>query len=143
MTAPTDDQPGLFPEPPRAIGDEVDPGDLNSWQKWKRRVRRRIATGTHPLGYVPLHTAASRDPDLRTGGPRCGDCKHRIRAGDYPKCFLPFTVGTTTTYPRVTRSATTDIAAWWPACHDFKTKREETDGGEEHLDEPDPARDGG
>lgn len=119
------DDGGLFPEPPRTI--EAEPDNLSDYQKFKRRVRLRISVGMHPLGYVPLHKEACWDPDNRHQGPRCGGCAHRVHDEGYPKCALPAVIGDRTTYPRVSRSSSSDIAAWWPACRDYERKPDGAD----------------
>lgn len=117
------DEPGLFEEPPRLLPAEPE-GPLTRGQKTRRKVARRILAGTHPLGYVPLHPLASRDPDDREAGPRCGGCAHRRTDYGYPKCFKPFSYGDKTTYPRATHSETSDVRAWWPACHDYQEQEQ-------------------
>lgn len=92
-----------------------------------RKVARRIATGFHPLGEpIRLHPNAPRELDAaeakgsKATGPRCGGCVFRVKSGGYPKCLLPSRLGDRTTYPRVSGSETSDVAAWWPACTDWK-----------------------
>lgn len=122
-------EPGLFPEPVRLI--PAAPQELTRGQREQRKVARRIVSGKHPLGYVPLHPQAIRNPEQREGGPRCGGCAHRAtidhNTKGYPKCMKPTTYGDVVTYPRATASETSDIRAWWPACYDFLDK--ETDEG--------------
>lgn len=92
-----------------------------------RKVARRIGNGTHPLGHpIYLHPEAPRDLDAaeaktsESAGPRCGGCRFRRKHGGYPKCLLPTRVGDRETYPRVSGSETSDVAAWWPACTDWE-----------------------
>ncbi|QCG77799.1 hypothetical protein QLQ77_gp53 [Gordonia phage Reyja] len=92
---------------------------LTRGQRRQRLVDARIAASTHPLGYLPLHPQAAhgRDGD----GLRCGSCRWRvtIRHHDrtYPKCHYPDHLGR---HPRDTACESSDVRAWWPACHDHE-----------------------
>lgn len=116
------DEPGLFPAPPSLVPDAPVKDPTSRGERARARIARRIATGTHPLGYLPLHPQACRDPLDREAGPRCGGCIHRGHKFGYPKCQKPFTYGDITTYPRVTGSESSDLRAWWPACPDYVAK---------------------
>lgn len=88
-------------------------------------IENRIAQGMHPLAYLPLHPEAAVE---RGGdGLTCGTCRYRVNRSyggkPYPKCHLPTVIGDRTTYPRDTRSESSDIRAWWPACKDYKPER--------------------
>ena len=110
----------LFPEPPgRIIPPE--PEQLTAGEKMRRRQAARIVNGYHPLGEpLRLHPDASRDPEDRTGpGPRCGGCRWReLVYGGIPKCLWG------EQQVRDTRSETSDVRAWWPACVDFEPREE-------------------
>lgn len=89
----------LFPDLPP-------PEELTSPDR--RRTRRQaglITQGAHPL-MGRLHPDAVNDPQIRSGGPRCGGCAHLARSGDWFKCGLG---------PQ-SHGAGTDLRAWWPAC---------------------------
>lgn len=115
---------GLFDVPADAYLLAPPAEKLTRGERRRRLVALRIATGVHPLGYVPLHPDAPR----RRGdeGPTCGDCRYRVTVGgrnrNYPKCELPVTIGDRTVYPRATGCESSDIRRWWPACTDFQPR---------------------
>jgi hypothetical protein len=91
---PDVDFPTVEPEPePRPSTDR------------KRTLRQHadIAAGRHPLTRGPIER----------NGETCGTCVHRIRVSvhgrNWPKCDQQGR-------RFVTRSATTDVRAFWPAC---------------------------
>jgi len=101
--------------------------ELTRGERRKRLVDTRIATGIHPLGRpVMLHPEASRDPENRATGPRCGDCVFRqlVHYHDraWPKCWYPDIESYP--HPRDTNCESSDIRAWWPACRDFRPEEE-------------------
>lgn len=117
-----DDVP-LFDVPDDAWLIPPPPEDLTRGGRRKRLVARRIVAGVHPLGRpVMLHPDASRDPDNRSDGPRCGGCmfrkllEHHNRV--YPKCWWPGVEQYP--HPRDTHCDSSDIRAWWPACQQFR-----------------------
>jgi hypothetical protein len=120
-------EPTLFEIPASAylITPPHDP--LTRGQRRKRLVAERIATGVHPLGRpVLLHPDASRDPENRDDGPRCGGCAFRVllthHDRSYPKCWYPDLDAYP--HPRDTHCESSDIRAWWPACREFRPKDE-------------------
>ncbi|MCU1614518.1 MAG: hypothetical protein JWO98_2058 [Frankiales bacterium] len=144
-------EPGLFPEPTRTA---PDPTEGTTGERRRARQAAAIALGQHPLSValgtpLPLHPAAS---DGAEGGPTCGTCDLRERRGggvkSYPKCLAGATVRRRrpqpsdpasrrvdadglivwTEYPRATHGAGTDVAAWWPACHDYYRAGEPEEG---------------
>ena len=116
------DDPGLFDVPADAYLIPPEPEQLTRGEKRKRLVEKRIAQGTHPLGYVPLHPDAPRERD--GDGPRCGSCQFRVLLSHhdktYPKCHFPSQRGDKVIHPRDTGCESSDIRAWWPACRDFQ-----------------------
>lgn len=115
---------GLFDVPADAYPIAPPPPTLTRGERRQRLVATRIATGVHPLGYVPLHPDAPRrrgDP-----GPTCGDCRFRVAISHHdkthPKCRFPVTRGDETYYPRATGCEASDIRRWWPACRDFQPR---------------------
>lgn len=72
----------------------------------RRTLRQRgdVDRGIHPL------THGKARPDLG----RCGTCAHRVMRGHggqaFPKCDLG----------PATRSASTDVRRWWPACDRYE-----------------------
>lgn len=74
----------------------------------RRRTLRQhtdIANGIHPLTRRAVH-----DDDRRT----CGNCRHRRNnAWQYPKCWAHDGA-------RATHSASSDVRAFWPGCHDHE-----------------------
>lgn len=87
-------QEALFGEAP----EPVEP--LSAGARLTKRQHDLVASGVHPL------TKTAARPDLGT----CGTCVHRVMqhggASNYPKCDLS----------PMSRSAASDIRAWWPAC---------------------------
>jgi hypothetical protein len=106
-----------YEPPPAPPGPD---SDLSAGQRLTLRQANDIAVARHPLTRGRLHPDA--DPtatkDSPAGRPHtCGTCVHReLRLhnnGTYPKCVAhggKF----------VTRGATTDVRAWWPACPDYQ-----------------------
>jgi hypothetical protein len=90
------------------------------------RQRHAVARGVHPLALVFGPSVRVLDDPGRT----CGDCRFRqLLAGGarhYSKCV--FGDGA-----RASRSAATDVRAWWPACTDHEW-------GDHTTDSPDAAR---
>ncbi|WP_280470655.1 hypothetical protein [Nocardia farcinica] len=118
--ADSTDTPALFELPADAAVAPPEPQPMNRGQRRKLLVAKRIAAGTHPLGYVSIHPEATRD---RTGpGLRCGTCRYRQpekhHNRTYPKCH--FDNGS-----RVSGCDASDIRAWWPACRDYEPKENE------------------
>lgn len=106
------------PPPPERLGRQA---------QYHRRVARRIGQGYHPLGEpLRLHPDAPRDLDSEEArrsdatGPRCGSCRFRERQGKWPKCVFPTTMGDRQLQLRNTGGESSDIAAWWPACTDYR-----------------------
>lgn len=122
------DEPGLFEVPDDAYVLPPPKEELTRGQQRKRLVLTRISRGEHPLGRIRLHTdaASGREGD----GLRCGTCRFRELVGgnqrSYPKCRLPLVVGGRETYPRDTGCESSDIAAWWPACADYRAEVEKS-----------------
>ena len=108
---PPEVEAGLFDLPP---GAEV-PLD-----RARQLVAARIMAGQHPLSYggrrLPLHPDAPRSVDRSAPGPRCGTCKWRVlhhhHDKSYPKCEFGDGI-------RVSHGESSDVRAWWPACHDY------------------------
>lgn len=85
----------------------------------RRRTQRQhadVERGVHPLMRTPLHPDAPTDVKP-TDGRRpvtCGTCTHRSlevpHFQGWPKCGVG----------PVSRSAATDVRAWWPACPQFE-----------------------
>ena len=80
------------------------------------RQRAQVDAGIHPL------TQEKARPDLGT----CGDCTLRVLVrhhnGTYPKCARGIKSGQPLDLaPYASKSAATDVRAWWPACpaHEF------------------------
>jgi hypothetical protein len=120
---------GLFEveEDPRLVAPPPQRRDTRTAME-HRKVARRIGAGVHPLGHpIRLHPDAPRDLDSAEAkasdstGPRCGGCRFRRKDRDYPKCWLPTTIGDRVTYPRISSSETSDVAAWWPACTSWES----------------------
>lgn len=121
------DQPGLFDGYEPAVPLPVVP--LSADRRRTARQAAAVAAGRHPLTRGPIHPLASphRDASAPKNDPyTCGSCLHRSQGGyhRWPKCWLPAPgVGAdappSRVYPRATRSATTDVRAWWPACPDY------------------------
>lgn len=110
----TDDDIALFELPADARIAPAEPEPATRGQRRTRLVAARIASGTHPLGYVGLHPDAARE---RGGdGPRCGTCRFRVLQSHhdkkYPKCVYGNGI-------RVSGCESSDIRAWWPACRDW------------------------
>lgn len=101
------------------------PEQLSRSERRKRLIDSRIAKGIHPLGYLPLHPHAA----IERGGDglTCGTCRYRVSRSyggkPYPKCNFPG-FSARDPYPRDTRSESSDIRAWWPACKDYKPEGE-------------------
>jgi len=117
------DVEALFDVPPEAYVLPPEPEQLTAGERRRRRIAKRIATGEHPLGYpVMLHDESSRDPQDRESGPRCGECKFRVRLEYhnrvYAKCWYPDTEKYP--HPRDSHCDASDIRAWWPACRQFE-----------------------
>ena len=128
------DDPGLFDVPADAYLIPPAPEQLTRGEKRKRLVEKRIAQGTHPLGYVALHPDAAKftpgtSDECVAEGLRCGDCRFRVRLSHhdktYPKCHFPTQRGDKVTYDRDTGCESSDIRAWWPACRDFQAVRDD------------------
>lgn len=101
--------------------------ELTRGERRARLVAARIATGIHPLGRpVLLHPEASRDPDDRDTGPRCGGCVFRqlveFHNRKWPKCWYPDVDAFP--HPRDTHCESSDIRKWWPACRDYRAEEE-------------------
>lgn len=122
---------GLFDVPDSARTVPEPKAKLSRTAQQHRKVARRIGAGIHPLGEpIRLHPDAPRDLDYQearrstSAGPRCGSCRFRVpvehHGRKWPKCQLPTLIGGRETFPRVTHSEISDIAAWWPACTDYK-----------------------
>lgn len=97
----------------------VDEPELSAGQRLTLRIAAKVATGVHPLMKGPLHPDAT--PQTTAAQPLglcCGSCAHRAPGGfhQWPKCEIG---------PQ-SRSATTDVRAWWPACPRHTPKTEET-----------------
>lgn len=110
---------GLFDVPDDAYVIPPPAEDLSNTERRHRLIATRIANGEHPLGRpVMLHAEASRDPDDRETGLRCGTCKFRVLVHyhdkAYPKCWFG------DSHPRESHSASSDIRKWWPACLQYE-----------------------
>lgn len=104
-----DPLPPPAPAPPTGGGRRAgrrDRDGLSDGQRLTRRQHADIAAGKHPLTGEPAR------PDLGT----CGGCIHRVLEWRYPNCDHPETPST--------RSAATDVRAFWPACHRFTPKKD-------------------
>lgn len=106
--------PSLFPD--LIPADEPTPEQLGRGARRQRLIAARIASGEHPLGRnIRLHPDAARGRDGE--GLRCGTCRWRGVTGhhdySYPKCLYGNGI-------RATRSESTDLRAWWPACVDYE-----------------------
>jgi hypothetical protein len=75
----------------------------------RRTLRQKadVSVGRHPL------TRGKARPDLGT----CGDCRFRVIYSRFPRIY-PKCVGHGGIYD--TRSAASDVRAWWPACERFE-----------------------
>lgn len=100
----------------------------------RRRLRQNLAMHNrrHPLLAImgvtnqALHGSVTVEVELpimdrrpTVTGPTCGDCRFRIMQGaasdrDYPKCFGFDGLNT--------HGESTDVRAWWPACHRFEKR---------------------
>ena len=103
---------GLFDMEPTVVAAEpVEKLSAGRKRTWKREVG--IANGMHPLSNVipglRLHVDAPRERDA--AGPRCDDCCHATRSGDYNKCDL-----------YISGCESSDLRLWWPACTRFVAK---------------------
>lgn len=99
--------------------------ELSRSERRHRLIATRIATGEHPLGKpVLLHAKASRDPNDRESGLRCGTCVFRVLVGhhnrSYPKCWYPSVEAYP--HPRDTHSDASDVRKWWPACMGYQAQ---------------------
>ncbi|HVK23396.1 MAG TPA: hypothetical protein VM677_18735 [Actinokineospora sp.] len=104
----------------------------------RRRARQAVAIahGKHPLSValrapIPLHADAAPGDDRDASGLRCGSCVHRRAFGGHSRSYVKCAIGPMrgrhdTTYPRVTNGPGTDVAAWFPACHDHHTEVDST-----------------
>lgn len=102
--------------------DGYDPPTREVLSPDRRRTLRQqqdVTAGRHPLTGGPLHPLASRHRDAtapKTDPFTCGSCYFRqtlsTGAGAYPKCVAD-------DGRRVSRSAASDVRAWWPACPDY------------------------
>jgi hypothetical protein len=120
-------EPTLFEVPDDAWVIPPPKEELTRGERRKRLVDTRIANGVHPLGRpVLLHPDASRDPENRTDGPRCGGCvfRQQVRYHDrtWPKCWYPDV--DEFPHPRDTHCESSDIRKWWPACRDYQPKED-------------------
>lgn len=115
----TDGQGGLFDLPGTPAHPPPEP--LTRGERRARTVEARIVVGQHPLAYsgryLPLHPDAPRTTDRSAPGVRCGSCRWRIthehHGRTYPKCEFGGGI-------RVTGCESSDVRAWWPACHDYE-----------------------
>lgn len=105
-------------EPP-APPPGVDP-TLSAGQRLTQRQTADVRAGRHPLTGGRLHPDAARDAskdDARSLPFTCGTCVHREihthNNGRYPKCIHPQA-------GRDSRSAASDVRAWWPACGQYQ-----------------------
>ena len=104
-------------EPPES---PVPDPELSAGRRLTQRQTLHIRAGQHPLTGGILHPQADRHAtkdDARGLAFTCGTCVHREihthNNGRYPKCMQP-QVG------RDSRSATSDVRAWWPACGQYE-----------------------
>jgi hypothetical protein len=123
----------LFPMPASTTGVErgewIDKGISG-------RAKVRIALGKHPLECVQpglnLHPDASRDPEDRAPGPRCGTCRFAVAVTwhnkRYNKCGYP-NAALDDDAARASHSEQTDLRLWWPACMTY----EPNENGETHV----------
>ncbi len=106
--------PALFDVPGQQQVPAVE--EIGRGERRRRLIERRIAFGEHPLGRkIPLHPDAPRD--RTSDGPRCGTCQHRTlyqhHSRTYPKCDFGEGI-------RRSGCESSDVRAWWPACHDYQ-----------------------
>jgi hypothetical protein len=138
MTMPVSDHDGfdyesaLFEVDPDLVRAELlKPAGKSRTAQQHRKVARRIGAGIHALGEpIRLHPDAPKDLHYEEArrsdstGPRCGSCVFRVLIGHHdkkwPKCHLPTVIGGRETFPRVSHSESSDVAAWWPACTSWK-----------------------
>lgn len=116
---------------PMPIPKSQEPG-LSADQKRTLRQAEGIRKGIHPLTKGPVHEFGdkfAKSTDAKDLAFRCGSCVFRVvyRYHDksIPKCRID-------DGKRDTRSAGTDVRAWWPACPDYSA-------GDQSLS-PDAAR---
>jgi hypothetical protein len=94
------------------------PATLSAGQRLTLRQLALIERGFNPLR-GPAHPNATPEqcsPTAPKNQPyTCGTCLFRqhVRGYDLPKCAAPFG-------PRPSRSPTTDVRAWWPACGTYQ-----------------------
>lgn len=99
----------------------------------RRTVRQGelLHRGIHPLQPIAqrtlkLHAEAAPVDNHKAPGRRCGNCIFRVgsgwgdTAGHYPKCWFGWVEGSGASPPLYTRSAASDVRAWWPACTNHK-----------------------
>jgi hypothetical protein len=86
----------------------------------RRRTKRQkdmLANGVHPITRQPLSTVE---------GATCGTCALRHQFGHRNKTYAKCTLGAPDSQPQlgphVTRSASSDVRAWWTACLSWQTK---------------------
>lgn len=113
------DQLEMFPglEPVEVIPES----ELSADQRRTIRQARMLAMGVHPLSSVTrssllLHDDAAREK--HGAGLRCGGCRFRqtvrYRDKSYPKCARSAEL--------MSRSAASDVRAWWGACRHFEPR---------------------
>jgi hypothetical protein len=85
--------------------------------------------GWHPLSVptgkqLPLHPDAPDAANRDAAGPRCGNCWFRrtsTRPGRNPRnrCIKGTIEDPTTVPSAAARASSTQVPAWWPACHHY------------------------